>query len=331
MEKQIKLNFDPIAHKYSDDSGLVYTSVTTVIGKYVPPFNEKYWSMYTALRDSGFKVRPDESEKTIVVDGQFRSLDSLYKNPINSFEVSRLIDKWKVMTTVACDRGNEIHNFLEDGINASKDDDGSSNDLIKPNLVSALGAVGLVAIRTKHDLDKTNIEERFPIIYKRLLAYINMGCTLFAEKRIYSTVYLIAGMIDVLIVKGKLFAILDWKSNKDVMMFRSGYFKKARINGIWAKTDNFIEKKSYLQSPLNNVENCKGMIYTLQLSLYAFIMELWGYKLIGNGLEIFHIRPGLEPQLIKVEYRRDDVLRMLEHHKTKCVSNKLTTNFLGIR
>lgn len=322
-EKKVQLTFNEELHRYSDETGLVYTSVTTLIGKYKEPFNKKYWSMYTTLRDAGFKVRPTKDKKGIVVNGKYNDLDSLYRNPINHYEVKQMIDKWQKLTEAACDRGNEVHDFLEDNINISKgDEEGKSNDKIVPQLTETTisSNTGLdVIIKTQHDLDKTEIKDRFPDIYYRLKAYIDLGCVIFAEKKIYSTVYQIAGMIDVLIVnlRTKVFSILDWKTNKDVMMFMAGYFKKQKVGNDWVKTDNFIPTNKKLKYPLNNVDECKGMIYTLQLSLYAYIMELWGFTLAKNGLEIFHIRPNITPKLIKIAYKKVEIQKMLEHHYKK--------------
>jgi len=333
MERQVKLNFEPNKHVYSDETGKIYTSVTTVIGKYKEPFNRRYWGMYTALRDSGFKVRPTNDKKCIVVNGKYRTLDSLYSNPINTHEVGIMLDKWKVLTEAACERGNNTHDYLENSINKSKDDDdGSSNTQIEPQLAKTMQGAGLVKLRTKHDLDITNLEEVFPVIYKRLLDYINAGCILYAEKKVYTVQYGIAGMIDVLIVKGNQFAILDWKTNKDEMLFKSGYYKKVKINNEWIKSTNWIDRKSYLLPPLTDIEDCKGMIYSLQLSLYAFIMELWGYTLVPDGLEIFHIRPNLTPKLIKIRYLKNKVKALVTHHKKiKTQNKKQTTNLFGIK
>lgn len=330
LEKQTVINFDPVEHKYTDSNGLVYTSVTTLIDKYKPKFDKRYWSMYVALRDAGFKVRPTDDKKAIVVDNKHRSLDSLYKNPINCHEVDLVVNKWRRLTEAACDRGNEVHDFLEDNINKSKgDEQGDTNKLIKPSL-SLDGE--LLILRTKHDLDATAIGDRYPQIYDRLLTFIKMGCTIFAEKRIYSTSYQVAGMIDVLVVKGRQFCILDWKTNKDVLDFQSGYYKKQRIGNKYVKTDEFIRKLEYMFAPLDNVELCKGMTYSLQLSLYAYIMIRWGYKLVGNGLEIWHIRPGIQPKCLKIRYMEDDVKRMLDHHyNNRVVNNSPNHRGLGIR
>ncbi len=332
MERKVTLSFEPQAHVYSDETGLVYTSATTVIGLYKKPFNKRYWSMYTTLKNSGHRVQPVKGEKGIVVDGKFTTIDSLYRNPINSYEVNQLVDSWGRMTEEACARGNKIHDYLEDTINLSKGDVGAiSNADIQPSLTNTLGKVGMVELRTIHDLDSTTLKETFPAVYKRLSGYIEKGCTIYAEKKIYSTTYQIAGMIDVLIVKGKQFAILDWKTNKDKMMFSSGYFKKVKQGNDWIKSDTFITTTGdTLLAPLNNIDNCKGMVYTLQLSLYAYIMELWGYVLVKGGLEIFHMRPGLEPKLISVRYLKHDIQNMLEHHLKTRILKETPNNLFGI-
>lgn len=332
MEKKVKIDFDPVEHIYTDEHGTIYTSVTTLIGKYKPKFDKKYWSMYTALKDNGFHVIPSTIGKVIKVNGRYRKIDDLYKNPVNNYEVKRVVNKWEDLTVKACNRGNKIHDFLEDSINESKEE-GANNEVIKPLTTKEHR---LVVIKTTHDLDKTKLQETFPVIYIRLLGYINQGCTLYAEKRIYSSVFNIAGMIDVLIVKGNQFMILDWKTNKDELLFVSGYYKKEKIyntsigNYEYIKTDLFIRKPEYLFKPLSHVENCKGMIYSLQLSLYAYLMIRWGYKLVNNGLEIFHLRPGLEPKLIKVKYMEKEIISMVNHHYNTTILKQPNKGLFGI-
>ena len=316
--EKITLLFDAPTHIYSDAKGRVYTSATTVIGKYKKPFDKRYWGMYTALKDKGIKVRPNKGCTEIFVNGVPTTLGQLYGNPTYAWEVTMLFEKWDRLTEEACARGNEIHDYLEDSINLSKGDiAGDSNEVIKPQLGAASNGEDFVTIATKHDLDKTTIESRFPIVYFKLLSYINQGCTIFAEKKIYSSVYLIAGMIDVLIVKGKQFAILDWKTNKDVMHFHSGYYKKIKRGEVWIKSDNFIKTDNTLLKPLEHIAECKGMVYSMQLSLYAYIMEMWGYTLVPNGLMICHMRPGLDPKMVAIRYLREEVEAMLNHHSGK--------------
>jgi hypothetical protein len=325
-----KILFREDDHSYTDEYNNDYTSVTTLIGKYVPAFNKRYWSMYVALRDSGFRVKPTDAQQGIIVDGSYRDLEDLYLHPINSHEVGIVVNKWKKMTKDACDRGNKIHDFLEDTINISKDDyKGETNKLITPSL-SHTGEHEMVIIRTKHDLDKTRIQDVYPSIYSTLLSYVDKGCTLFAEKLVYSPFYLVAGKIDVLVVKDKHFAILDWKTNKDVMLFNSGYFKKKVIGGVRVKTDEFVRKEEYLKFPINTVENCKGMVYSLQVSLYAMLLIMWGYKLVPNGLGIYHIRLNCKPKYIPIKFMYNEVQALLKDHYEK-KSNVLQCNTNELR
>ncbi|MAT89596.1 MAG: hypothetical protein CMC35_02795 [Flavobacteriaceae bacterium] len=320
-ERQTKISFDPVPHKYYDDGGIEYTSVTTLIGKYAPKFNKRYWSMYTALRDAGYKVRGDNKQyKVIYVDGIPRSLDSLYKITAAANAVKDVTNEWTRLTNVACNRGNLIHDGLETDINASKGDlKGESNSIIQPH--QSLEGV-LLKINTVEQLDDTGLQFRYPEIYKRLVWYISQDCIIYAEKRIYSTAYQIAGMIDVLIVKRgtNKFAILDWKTNKDKMHFESGYYKKVKIGGKWVKSDNFIQTfDDKLHSPIEHLDNCKGVKYSLQLSLYAYVMELWGYELVGNGLTICHIRPDMKPIFINCHYYKNEIASLLLDHYVKNV------------
>lgn len=321
-KQQVTINFDPEQHRYTDSNGDVYTSVTTVIGQYKKPFNRRYWSMYKALESSGFKVRQDKNKKGIFVDGVYRGLDSLYNNPINNHEVVRTVTNWNNITEEACARGNKIHDYLEDTINKSKNDiEGNTNTIVRP--FTNFSSLDLSIFKTEHDLESTGLQNSYPDIFKRLLMYIKKGCVLFAEKKVFNVYYKIAGMIDVLVVHfpSKRFCIVDWKTNKDEMKFNSGYYKKEWVKGIKVKTNNYILKDDRLLSPINNLQDCKGIVYSLQLSLYAFLMELWGYKLAKNGLEIFHIRPERRPKLIKIDYYKEDIIKMLNHHKNKNTKN----------
>ena len=131
--------------------------------------------------------------------------------------------------------------------------------------------------------------------------------------------------------------ILDWKTNKDPLKFTPGYYKKEwnadRTKKV--KTGQWVPKNDRLLHPLSNVPYCKGMIYTLQLSMYAFMCELWGYEVAG--IVLCHIRPELDenkepryeivdgqkqrvempPEFYKIDYLREEVYTLLEYHKNR--------------
>ena len=330
-ERQTKLIFDPGPHKYYDDEGVVYTSVTTLIGKYKKQFNKKYWGMYTALKNAGYYLRPDmQNEQYITVDGIRRHINDLYENPINAKEVELTVKEWQRLTDIACERGNVIHNRLENTINQSKgDSSGSSNTQIKPRF-SLEGQ--LKVYKTKHDLESTGIQHTQPLIYWQLLHYINKGCTLYAEKKTFSTSFQVAGTIDVLIVKDNRFGILDWKTNKDPILFESGYYKKVlSATGEWYKTGQFVGTDNRLFAPLSHLPDCKGSIYSLQLNTYAYLMIRWGYKLVKNALTICHMMPGEKPKLISVPLLLNEVDDLMKHHyRTRVIGNEEGSTHFGI-
>ena len=336
QEQPIRLVFDEPSHTYTNgDTGALFTSVTTVIGQYKDAFNKRYWSMYTGLKDKGFSVRQHKCEQYITVNKIKQHLNTLYANRLYSVLATRTQEMWQNKTDKANARGNKIHNYLEDSINESvvKELKGMlsslgvklNNELITPLPVEGGKSSEAVIIRTQHDLDKTTLEKTYPIIYKKLLTYIKNGWHIIAEKKLYTSHYMIAGMIDVLIVKGKKFRILDWKSNKDEMKFVSGYYKKVKdANGDWVRGIDWVDRDDRMKVPLNNLQVCKGIIYSLQLSLYAYIMEMWGYTLDNTnneGLEICHIRPNRKPYMIKVKYYKQDIFNMLEYHLGKGFKN----------
>lgn len=304
-----QIHFEESTHTYTRNNKK-YTSCTTVTGMFKKPFDRRFWAMYSALKEKfNYYVRADESIGLIYVNNSPHGIDELYSVQMYRDACKLVRNGWDDITKKACDRGNKIHDYLEDTVNLSKDVK-NTNDTIKP-----FTGKNTQIFKFKHDLDKTNLQEIYPEIYNTLLYYIDRGCTIYAEKKIFIDDYEIAGMIDCLIVKGKQFIILDWKTNKDIIHFRSGYYKKAKVNGKYIKTNEWVYKSQYLLSPLGHLEDCKGNLYTLQVSLYAFMMESWGYELINKGLMIYHIRPNERPELIKVPYLKQDVYEMLNYYK----------------
>lgn len=306
--------FNEAEHKYYDTEGKTYTSVTTLIGKYTDTFDGEYWSMYTALKNHNYNVKFDKQDaanQIIRIASVKNKLKDLYKDSLFKVWAEEVKLNWKGINIEACMRGNTTHNSLEAGINISKSDyQGETNSYILPHLTKR-------TIQTLHDLDKTEFKEKFPIVYTRLGGYIDRGFSIFAEKKVYLKDFLIAGMIDVpLIYKdGKHFSILDWKTNKDELHRTTGYYKKKLVGGSWVKTNQWIETDDRFKYPLDMLQASKFNIYALQLSLYAYILEQWGYKLLEGGLEIIHFPLLNESKIIKIPYLKHEVEVMLNHHK----------------
>lgn len=287
MEVKRTITFNESLHRYTDEFNLEYTSVTTLISKYYPKFDEDFWARKKA-QELGLSVEIVKAN-------------------------------WKQIRDFSCEKGTKEHKLLEDSINSST---------INPNqpsisVNSSLLKVATISLGdrkfTNVDLDilkESDLAKKYLEIYKFLEGYILKGWTLYVEKRIYWAEYLVAGTIDCLLIKGKQFLIVDWKTNKDELKFKAGYYKK--VNGI--KTNTWVDKKEYFFSPISHIENCKGNIYTLQLSLYAYLMELWGYECIG--LVLYHIRDNMRPTPYNIIYDKSSCQFLLIDHKNVSTSSK---------
>jgi len=107
------------------------------------------------------------------------------------------------------------------------------------------------------------------------------------EVRVFSKKWKKAGMIDALFIKnGKIF-IIDYKTNKE---FRDDNNPMGKYHKLLSPFDDFYE----------NHHN----EYSIQLSMYACILEEWGFEVAGAYL--VYIGPGDEDaELIKIKDMRE--------------------------
>lgn len=291
MELKRTITFNEAAHSYTDEFGIKYTSVTTLIGKYEEPFNEDYWA------------------------GQKAKELNLTKQQV--------LDNWKQIRDYANAKGTKTHNILEDSINEAT---GKADlNIEAPSFKTYYKQLNIkenceVDIKL---LGNSPLAIKYPEIFLYLLEHVEQGWRIFAEKRVYWADYAVAGTIDCLLVKGKQFKIVDWKTNKDELQFTSGYYKK--VNGV--KTTLWIPKDERMKSPISNIQKCKGNGYTLQLSLYAFLMELWGFQCVG--LILYHIRDNDKPKPYNIAYWQSDCQKLLIDNKNRSTKTDTSINTMS--
>lgn len=267
--------FDPIKHKYTNEVGNTYISATTIIGKYESKFSDKQNEIARACARIGKNPRHPKYRK-------YRGMSA-----------SQILAKWELASKKGCDIGNEKHDYLETSV---KDSSGF-NDIFGSRLKTTGGSstVTLYTIEDiienpnsgKLDLDyfiTTGVKDKYPKIFKIISGLINEGWRIYSEVGIFNNDYLISGLIDILFIKDKDFIILDWKTNKDTVRFESGYWEKDN-NDI---TTNYKLTDQTFKYPLHKLPQSTGNKYTLQLSLYAYLMECFGFNNVCNIL--CHIR-----------------------------------------
>jgi hypothetical protein len=269
MKEVRTIFFNEEQHKYTDQFGNRFTSMTQCLEKYVPEFDA--W---------GTAQRCVESPRSYYY----------------SWSVAKVVEKWKKDNKKACDKGNEKHNLLEQVVKES-----TGYKLIENTVFinDELYTVKHILEDDRYgDLDisyfeKTGIKKKYPTIYQLMKNLTKDGWKIYSEVCVYSAELMITGLIDILLVKGGEFMILDWKTNKhdlipygqDDNKWKSGYFKKdsqGKETGIYHFTNE------YFKPPLNKYQNSTFVHYMLQLSGYSYLASLFGINPIG--IILAHIR-----------------------------------------
>ena len=250
--------FDEPTHKYTDEYGNAYISVSTCVHKFVPVFKRDYWAKYKA-------AEVGTSEQSILA-------------------------QWDHVNKTSVDKGNKKHNALETAIKSTSKFHKAVNIININNVTRCYSVFDLFA---NSDIGEMSLEafynkigHKYPLIYRTIEYYVNKGYKIFSEINVYDPVNLISGTIDVLLIKDDNFIIIDWKTNRNEIKFKAGYYKKDKATN--ELTDEWVSAKKYLLYPLDNLEDCIGTHYTLQLSLYSRLVELFGYT--PQLILLFHIR-----------------------------------------
>lgn len=316
MEDSRIIYFNEQEHKYTDDLGNAYTSCTTLISKYYEKFNEDEIARH--CEQAGRNGNPKYAGKT----------------------AKQLIKEWEYKRLTACARGNARHDFLENTIKSSNGyKKVASTTFINDRIYT------IEDILSNHEfgrvnLDffiKTGIKERYPQIFLLIRYYIENGYRAYTEIGAFNTRCRISGLIDLLLVKDNTFVIIDWKTNEADIRYEAGYFKKDDFGNL---TPDFVYTEERFKEPLQHLEASVGNKYTLQLSLYDYLIEGFGLTCTSNTL--CHIRhenyteddgivntlPELigkeKVEFLAIKYRKDDIQQLFDHHYNKVINKHQT-------
>lgn len=125
--------------------------------------------------------------------------------------------------------------------------------------------------------------------------YPEFSNQLFSEVLVYSTDLLIAGTSDLVEFNPETneICIFDIKTNESL-------YKKSYNNFLF---------------PLNKTPENKINFYSMQLSAYAFLLELKGFAVKPN-FKIFWVNPAnQEIEIIPIKYLKSDVEKIIQHYK----------------
>ena len=241
----VRLYFNEAEHKYSDNFGNAYLSTTQLLHHYKPVFDKDYWLKKKA-KELGI------SEK-------------------------RLAKQWQDITDEACNRGSKTHNNIEDGVKTTSmfyeavkhipREDNSMTTVADINTIDRYIKPIVLDEFIKHTNNK------YPKIYEVFDFYINKGYKIYSEIGVFLPNLLVSGTIDILLLREDKYLIGDWKTNRGGLKFEAGYYKKDKKQTPHQMTNEWVSKRDTLLPPVNNLPDCNGSIYNLQLSMYAIMVE----------------------------------------------------------
>ena len=322
MDNRYKDNFlffDEGPHKYTDTLGNEYRSVTTLIGDYYNHFDADYWA-HKKAKEQG------KSEKAIRAE-------------------------WDRIKDEACERGTATHNGIEDAIKSvSKFKEAIKylEDTKSGRCITIADIPDLIPrpLDVKEFREATN--NKYSEIYRVFDFYTERGYTIYSEIGAFLIDYLISGTIDIFCYRPTDFVILDWKTNRDGLKFEAGYYKKDKSTVPNQLTNEWIKKKQSMLPPLNHLDDCNGMHYTMQLSLYAIMAEIildipctglglchigspWILNKYGQPLrdnEGYHVDPNGEETVkwFKIQYLKNEAKALLKDRYYKLKADNKTSN-----
>ncbi len=274
-----KVAFQEGPHRYFniDDESIVYTSVTTLIGKYEPEFDSDFTSKYKAIERlvpaDVWKKEKGGLWKSHKIPKDFLEVYNISESELNKVQ-QEILDEWSKINKESCERGTKIHAQLE-------------NSFYKAGSNITLKKFGIGGkFECKKDYNELDME--YGIYPEYLIYYDNPKLGLH-----------IAGQIDLLVKSGNDIYIADHKTNK-----------KIDLKGFYNSSSRTTEKLKY---PLGTLDNCNFNVYQLQLSTYAWMLQRINPNFVIKDLILNHYDHDGKNTLYHCTYLKDDVEKMLKH------------------
>ena len=271
-----------------------YISVTTLIERYAQPFDSEFWSAYKALE----QLLPTEAwiieKKSLLASHKFdKEILSTYNVSETDFNKvqQNILDEWDKTNAESCERGTKIHAKLEQ----SMYDMGANVTLKK------FGVGGKFVC----DKGRTSLDLENGVYPEYLISYVSDDKLL-----------RLAGQIDLLVISGNTFYIMDWKTNKEIKT-KSGFNTQTKST-------------SKMLYPLNNIDDCNYWHYTLQLSIYAWMIQQLRPELDLQDLIMVHFDHNNKQTIYHLDYLKDEVEKMLKHYKKEIIKEKQRAKYKRI-
>lgn len=248
--------------------------VTSLIKSY-HHFDQDFWVAYKALEAL---LDPEEfkNSKISILKSKKIPPKLIEKVGEEAFETEKQVIKqeWKETREQAKEIGIKLHKDIQDLFS-------TKSDVLKQNF-------GV-------PIDSYNVE--------KLEKLLHAESGLFPEVRIeykINDAYTLVGIPDLIIKNGNRITIIDWKSNDSI-----------RFKGQFQLGTKQTKKFKY---PLSKLEDCDGVQYQLQLSLYAYILQKLNPSLEIEMLKIIQVKNFKKVQEYPVQYLKKEVDNFVNWH-----------------
>ena len=249
-------------------------AVTNVIRDY-HHFDRDFWLSYKTL-EKVLPVMQFEDMKMKLLRSKKIILDMIPGLDIEQFQVEReLLDKeWTEKNEEAKQVGTTAHEQIHN-----------------------LFCTDLKSVRTDLGIDT----EKFQV--QKTEEFLNTEKGIFNEFKMEIPLeedFLLVGIADCIIKDGNRVTIIDFKTDEKIP-FKSNF-------------DVGKKKSKRLKYPLCDLEDCAGVHYQIQLSLYAWMVQQLDPNLIIDRLLIVQIQNLKKKKEFQVEYIKSTIEKLLEWH-----------------
>lgn len=262
-----------------------FVSVTTLISKFEQDFDSDFWASYKTLEKilgkEKFKLEKSKLLKTKRFDKTLLEVYDISESEFNKAK-QNLLDEWEKTNKDACERGSKIHAKLESYAKGGK---------FKEKIVPHLGK--------SFSNYKCYINPEINEVLKEIDRGVFPEYLLFRESE--DGILKVAGQADLIIKDKNDIYIVDYKTNRKIDL-KSGF-------------DSSTKQTSKMKYPLNNLDDCNYIHYTLQLSTYAWMLQKINPEFNIKGLILVHFDHDDNITTYQLEYLKSDVVRMLGFYK----------------
>jgi len=297
-----ELFFDEPNHIYTNKEGLRYESATQFLGHFYNHFEEQeqFWLIYKSLQYLSDIDKPAKIKK------YNQELDDLIGNVIFSESEYKQYQRYGLSQ---CNKDDKL--FINVFSYREQDEILRVCKLIKNSWVEGnkkstrKGSAFHLAKEDKQFKDKLfNFNgKEYPVIPQHSnIDWYNLEPGTHVELKLILPEFRLAGTADqIIVLENRKVIIRDWKTNIEI------------------KEGNQYQK---MKNPISHLEDCNKIHYFLQLSLYGYMLEQFGYEVDFIEFEWFDLQEigdeiykQTNSKTYEVPYMKKEIIDMLLYYK----------------